>query len=551
MPKSYLASEPGAQRAENNFFDPYLQTYNRIETLHDMGHPVDKIELIVLGGTWSSYPESYQRWFITQCFRAMNHFQNDEQDERAGIRAFYRQIQAQIKQLGLPALTDNRQQNEQIFSSYQISGERPEQNYNQLISQLFLQPEQRLGLAQKQTASWQQLEQAQQTNETSRSRCVGLVLETRPDQVDAREVRRLRRLGCTKVQIGLQSLQDSVLQKNKRGHDVERSAQALRLLRLTGFKIHAHWMPNLYGSDVAADKQDYSRLFNDERFKPDELKIYPCSLLESAELMQYYQRGQWQPYNQDELLEVLSFCLTHTPPYCRLTRVVRDIPSFDIVEGNKKTNFRQIVQQHLSATGQTSQNIRAREIRDQAFAPDQVQFEQLTYQTSVSQEYFLQYTVEVVKEKVDNEISTKHFNQTGQAGLGADSGSSICESRQAINRHKKQTEQKLLGFLRLSLPKPEAQAQFIDQSGLKVLQSAAMIREIHVYGQMVSLGQQANGAGGKAQHLGLGTKLIKKARTISREQGYQRLAVISAIGTKQYYRQRGFKDQGLYQVCVL
>lgn len=502
MPKSYLASEPGAQRAENNFFDPYLQTYNRIKTLHDMGHPVDKVELIVLGGTWSYYPLPYQIWFVTECFKAMNDF--PKKDQRSSIRQRYQQFQQQIEELDLPVLTDNPKLNEQIFAKYQIHGDTPEKSYNRLMKELYLEPEQKVGLDQYQSASWDELEEKQVYNETAQSRCVGLVLETRPDQVTPKIARQLRRLGATKIQLGIQSLQDGVLEKNLRGHSVEQSAQAMAELRLAGFKLHIHWMPNLFGSTVDKDKKDYLKLFADERFKPDEIKIYPCALLESAGLMKYYQNQEWQPYTHDQLLEILSFCLLNTPEYCRVTRVVRDIPAFDIVAGNKKSNFRQIAQQEIDKLDQQSANIRAREIRSQDFNPSDVYLDQVEYQTAVSQEIFLQYVV----------------------AAPSDAAAGVTKSKRSSLK-----QPKILGFLRLSL------------SG-----SRAMIREIHVYGQMVGLGREAEG---RAQHLGLGSKLIAKAKDLAREAGYSRLAVISAIGTKEYYRGRGFDDQGLYQVTQL
>ena len=162
------------------------------------------------------------------------------------------------------------------------------------------------------------------------------------------------------MQIGFQSLNDRVLKLNKRGHDVAATRRAVKLLRKAGFKIHAHWMPNLYGSSPTDDRDDYERLFGDQDFKPDELKIYPCSLIESAELMQQYQAGEWRPYTHDELLELLVDCFKRTPEYCRLTRVVRDIPGTDIVDGNKVTNFRQLVERELDAAGRSAASIFAR-----------------------------------------------------------------------------------------------------------------------------------------------------------------------------------------------
>ncbi len=202
---------------------------------------------------------------------------------------------------------------------------------------------------------------------------MGLVVETRPDHISEEEVLRIRRLGATKVQIGIQSLDDDVLRLNKRGHTVAETRRAFKLLRQAGFKIHAHWMPNLYGSSPERDIADYQHLFADPDFRPDELKIYPCSLIESAELMQHYQAGRWRPYSEDELLSLLVACFEQTPEYCRLTRVVRDIPSTDIVAGDLTTNFRQRVETELERQGKRSADIRAREIREDAVLPDAVQ----------------------------------------------------------------------------------------------------------------------------------------------------------------------------------
>jgi elongator complex protein 3 len=440
VPKSYLSSEPGVQRAERNKYNPYLQTYNRVQMLSNMGHPVDKVELIILGGSWSAYPQKYQRWFISQCFQALNDFKPQ--------------------------------------SIKRVTG-KPDSD-------------------EPQTTDWQTLADAHLKNETAYSRCVGLVVETRPDLVDQDEVLRLRKLGCTKVQLGLQFLDDKILMQNQRGHSLEDNKRAVRLLRQAGFKIHAHWMPNLYGSNVNQDKQNYLRLFKSLDFKPDELKIYPCSLLENTKLMEYYQQDKWQPYSEQELKEILKFCLTHTPQYCRLTRVVRDIPSTEIVAGDLKTNFREEIEQELKSQSKTLADIRAREIKRQDFNPDQIKLDKIKYQTTVSQEIFLQYIIPSQKEYLPNH---------------------------------------LLGFLRLSLPKKENWQEELKDSGI--------IREVHVYGPALPIGKKSQN---KPQHLGLGKKLINQAKVIVRENGYKKLAVISAVGTRQYYKKLGFKKEKLYQL---
>jgi elongator complex protein 3 len=495
MPKSYLADEPGAQRAEQNGFDPYLQTYTRLQAYRNNGHPTDKIEVIVLGGTWSFYPETYQVWFIKRIFDALHDFGRG-QDRREEVLQALRGATTFH-----PELTP---------SNVVLHGLDLQQSYNHVVQTIYRDEMHRSrDLAEQiavgerdrtptdEYATWDELEAAHRENENVACRCVGLVIETRPDHISEEEVLRIRRLGCTKVQIGFQSLNDDVLRLNKRGHRVAATRRAVKLLRQAGFKIHAHWMPNLYGSDPAKDIEDYHRLFDDPDFRPDELKIYPCSLIESAELMHKYQSGEWHPYTYDELLRVLVACFRITPEYCRLTRVIRDIPSTDIVKGNQLTNFRQIAEHELEAQGERSRDIRAREVRFRKVDADDLTLDEQRYETSVGEEVFLQF---------------------------------ITPSRD------------IAGFLRLSLPSDTHTPLTSELDG------AAIIREVHVYGQAVGIGVELPG---RAQHVGLGTQLIQRAVQIAREQGYSQLAVISAIGTRGYYRKRGFADGTLYQSLSL
>lgn len=489
MPKSYLSDEPGAMRAEQNSFDPYLQTYVRLLTYHNLGHPTDKIEIIILGGTWSFYPETYQLWFIKRIFDAMHDFGKGI-DRRAEVEA---------------ALLEASQLHpERNITNVTLQGADLQQTYNQVVQTVYKDEMYRSReLVQDivegkrgrspidEYATWQELEAAHLENETAACRSVGLVIETRPDHISEEEVLRVRRLGCTKVQIGFQSLNDKVLRMNKRGHTVAATRHAVKLLRKAGFKIHAHWMPNLYGSTPELDIADYALMFDDPDFRPDELKVYPCSLIESAELMQRHQDGSWKPYTHDELLDVLTDAFRRTPEYVRLTRVIRDIPSTDIVVGNQLTNFRQIVENELVKRGEKCSDIRAREVRYKPVSRDQLILDELWYKSSCSDEVFLQFITE---------------------------------------------DRNIAGFLRLSLPN--------EKPLTPELENAAMIREIHVYGQAVGIG---DAAAGRAQHAGLGTQLIERAVEIAKERGYQRLAVISAIGTREYYRKRGFADGELYQ----
>ncbi len=489
MPKSYLSDEPGAQRAEQNSFDPYLQTYTRLLTYFNMGHPTDKIEVIILGGTWSFYPETYQIWFVKRIFDALHDFGSGI-DGRAEVWEALKPTQFH---------PDNNTSNVTIVGAAQT--------YNQTVQRVYAEELRRsrelvreiaTGSVERspidEYATWDELEAAHAYNEGAPCRVVGLVVETRPDHISAEEVLRIRRLGCTKVQIGFQSLNDDVLRANRRGHNVDSTRYAVRLLRKAGFKIHAHWMPNLYGSNPELDVQDYRKMFADADFCPDELKVYPCSLIESAELMQYFQRGDWQPYTHEELLSVLTQAFLDTPEYCRLTRVIRDIPSTDIVVGNQLTNFRQIVTEELEKRGERCMDIREREIRHSKVELDELHLDELWYEGGVSDEVFLQY---------------------------------ITEDRQ------------IAAFLRLSLPNADEEPLHEE------LRDAAIIREVHVYGQSLGIGASEDG---RAQHSGLGKSLIEHAAKLASERGFHNLAVISAIGTREYYRKRGFADGQLYQV---
>jgi elongator complex protein 3 len=491
MPKSYLSDEPGAMRAEQNAFDPYLQTYNRLLAYYNLGHPTDKIEIIILGGTWSFYPETYQIWFVKRIFDALGDF-------GAGID-HTTEIWALLNSASQLTPENNT-------GNVTLHGAALEQTYNQAVQAIYSDEMRRSRLLSGEIAggsrarspideyaTWDELETAHRQNETAPARCVGLVVETRPDHISAEEVLRIRRLGCTKVQIGIQSLNDDVLRLNRRGHDVAATRRAIRLLRRAGFKIHAHWMPNLYGSSPEADIEDYRRLFGDPDFRPDELKVYPCSLIESAALMRHYLDGSWQPYTHEELLNLLVECFRLTPEYCRLTRVIRDIPGTDIVTGNKTTNFRQLVENELARRGENSPDIRAREVRSRNVSADDLMLDEQAYLTGAGEEIFLQFI-------------------TPDRGIA--------------------------GFLRLALP-DIALSTLTDE-----LANAAIIREVHVYGQSVEIGEIAPG---RAQHSGLGTRLLDRAAEIARERGYQRLAVISAVGTRGYYRKRGFADGTLYQ----
>jgi len=436
MPKSYLPDEPGAMRGLEHNFDPYAQVRSRIQALENLGHPTDKIELLILGGTWSSYRRDYQEWFVERCFDALNEVSHHRD----------------------------------IHEGHEVHEERE--------------------------VPGSDLAEAQALNETAAHRNVGLVIETRPDEITTDEIRWLRHLGVTKVQMGAQSLDDRILEMNKRGHDVECTRRATALLRAAGFKIVLHWMPNLHGASPASDRADFVRLW--QGFCPDEIKIYPNQLLANAELYEYWQRGEFKPYTTEELIDLIADIKPGIPRYCRVNRVIRDIPSTNVVEGNKRTSLRVDVHKEMQRRGTHCQCVRCREVRGRPVEAAALELNDLVYQADGAEEHFISYVT---------------------------------------------ADDRLAGFIRLSLPAHDS-----PPTGLADLGGAALIREVHVYGQSLPMGAEQNGA---AQHAGLGTRLLERAEAIARQRGFTRLAVISAVGTRQYYLGRGFERGELYLLRAL
>ena len=430
MPKSYLSDEPGAMRAVEHNFDPYAQVKSRLETLEAVGHPTDKIELLILGGTWSAYRRDYQEWFVRRCFEAMN-------------------------------------------------GPNPS-------SPPFPSREGGTG----------GLGLAHTLNETALHRDVGLTVETRPDEITPNELAWFRHLGVTKVQMGAQSLDDHILEINERGHTAAETHRAVALLRAAGFKIVLHWMPNLLGATLDSDRLDFPRLW--DGLCPDEIKIYPTQLLENAPLYEYWRRGEYQPYTQEELLALIADIKPTIPRYCRVNRVVRDIPSTHVVAGNKRTSLRQDIHAELRRRGTRCNCIRCREVRGQTVETSALELNDLAYPADGAEEHFLSFVT---------------------------------------------LEDKIAGFLRLCLPNADS-----PSTGLSDLDGAAIIREVHIYGQSLPVGEEGNGA---AQHTGLGTRLLEEAEKIARAHGFQRMAVIAAVGTRRYYLERGFERGKLYLVKSL
>lgn len=493
MPKSYLHDEPACQRAERNWFDPYLQVTARLRTLHQMGHVTDKVELIVLGGTWSDYPEAYQIWYMHELFRALNDISCETTVDRESETR-----RTQYRDAGIACERDDLANWAAKAQARVTAGDA---SYNETVRSLYACGTHADGngwaaAAQWQTATFSQLEALQHENESAKHRCVGLVVETRPDAVTPKRLAMLRRLGCTKLQMGIQSLDERILAANHRGIGIDRMQQAFELARIFGFKTHAHFMTNLLGATPESDAADYRRMVEHPAFKPDEIKLYPCALVDGTGLVAHWRDGSWRPYTEQELVNLLADDVLVTPPFTRISRMIRDISAHDIMTGNKKVNLRQLVDLELTKRARPVQEIRSREIAFGAAANDKLSLSEITYETTNTREVFLQWITP------DNRIA---------------------------------------GFLRLSMPN----ADYVSAHGsdLPIHSGEAMIREVHVYGRVAGLHQ----GGENAQHRGLGRMLIERACDIARENGYTAINVISAIGTRGYYRKQGFTDNGLYQ----
>lgn len=496
MPKSYLANEPACQRAELTFFDPYVQVAARLQALYQMGHSTDKVELIVLGGTWSDYPESYQYWFIKELFRALNEWPSSPNH-----------IQERLNWYTSFGLQNSEEALSSFVAEQQAAVFNDTATYNQAFHKLYDTSQPHQSAWSQMQSTYDELVEQQHVNETAAARVVGLVIETRPDTITPDNLHMFRQLGCTKIQIGIQSTRQEILDANQRQMSVAQIKRAFSLIRLYGFKIHSHLMVNLLGATPEADKQDFKTFVTDQGFLPDEIKLYPCALVAGTQLVQKYREGAWQPYDKDELVDILVQDVLNTPPYVRISRMIRDISATDILVGNKHTNLRQMVEQELAAedVARRVQEIRFREINQQQVNAAELTLQDFMYTTAVSDEHFLQWVT------ADNKIA---------------------------------------GFCRLSLPhwdKLTSGACDVTADELLVQPGQAMIRELHVYGQALSLGSE----GMSAQHQGLGQKLLAKASSIAAEAGYTSLNVISSIGTRAYYSAQGFTDAGLYQQKAL
>ena len=341
------------------------------------------------------------------------------------------------------------------------------------------------------------LAQAKKWNQTAKFRVIGLTLETRPDYIDIKEIKRMRELGCTRVELGVQTIDNKILKLTKRGHFVEQTIKATKLLKDAGFKISYHMMPNLPGSTPAKDLKIFKKLFSDQNFQPDMIKIYPCAVTKGAKIYKWLKKGSYQAYSDKQLLDLLIKIKKIIPPYVRITRLIRDIPSESIISGNKISNLRQLIHEKLEQTGQACQCIRCREARNQPIELKSIKLKVIKYRASDGLEYFLSY-----------------------------------ESKD---------KKTLFAFLRLRIPQnPEKELINV----LPELKNAALIRELHTYGQLIPLKSKDKAV----QHIGLGKRLMQQAEKIAHQHKVNKISVISGIGVREYYKKLGYKLEDTYMV---
>jgi len=408
IPKSYVSGEPAVERAKKLNYDPYLQVKKRIEMLKSEGHPTDKIELRIVGGTWSFYPKKYQNWFVKKCFDACN--------------------------------------------------EKNAKN----------------------------LKEAQEKNEKAKYRIVGLSIETRPDFINTQEIKQLRKLGMTMVELGVQSIYDNVLKINLRGHGIRETILATKLLKDAGFKVLYQMMPNLPGSNFKKDEKMFEELFSNPDFQPDLLKIYPCALLKEAPLYKLWKAGKYKPYTDNQLIDFIKSIKKKIPYYVRIQRITRDIPSQRILVGGAKiSNLRQILAEKIKKENWRCHCIRCREVKEKYNPEEKVYLFRQDYEASGGKEIFLSF---------------ENRNRT-----------------------------KLYSLLRLRITS----------------QNKAIVREIHTYGQLVPVAEKNLAP----QHRGFGKKIIKETEKIAKKEfDLNKIAVISGFGARNYFRKLGYKLENTYMI---
>ncbi len=458
VPQSYTGKEPSTMRAIRNNYDSYLIAMNRLETYTALGHCPEKIEVIIQGGTFPAMSRTYQIEFVSNIFKALNDFSE----------TFYNKNEIDFKKF-----------NEFFELPFQDikSKERNERINSKLLT---LKGEADLKFEQKRNEF------------ESRIKCVALCIETKPDNCFEKHINEMLELGTTRVEIGVQSLENKILKKTNRGHSVEDSIKATQLMRDSFLKIGYHLMPGLPDSTPEKNVQEFKELFSNPDFKPDSLKIYPCMVLQGTGLHQLWEKGLFNPISTEQAAKIIAEGKRFIPKYCRVMRIQRDIPTNQTEAGVENTNLRQFVELKQKELGIKCKCIRCREPKGKEIDFNAVKILSESFEANNSEEIFISV------EDTVNDL--------------------------------------LLGFCRLRIPfKPFRK---------EITENTLGIRELHVYGQALALGEKSFDA---VQHKGFGQKLLEEAEKISREKfDAKKLCIISGIGARAYYKKFGYTQDGVY-----
>jgi len=451
VPQSYTGREPATMRGIRNKYESYLQVFNRLEQYVILGHNFEKVELIIMGGTFPSYPIEYQDEFIKFAFKAMNDFSemfySGDEFDYLKFKDFF---ELPVENLGDPERTERIQK--KLFELKKDC----------------------------------ELLEEQKKNETNKVKCIALCIETRPDYGMLKEGNQMLKLGCTRVELGIQSVYDSALERIQRGHSTKDTKKSIQVLKDLGFKVAGHYMPGLPGISVEEDLEGMKQLFSDSDYCPDMLKLYPCMVTKGTKLYQEFEAGKFTPLNADQAAKLIAEFKPFIPEYCRIMRIQRDIPTYQISAGVEMTNLRQYL---FNKFNPKCRCIRCREPKGKKIDWDSVDIKVKEYDASKGKEFFI--SVEDTK----NDL--------------------------------------LIGFLRLRFPSESLREEITKDS--------AIVRELHVYGVSTELGQS-----GDVQHKGWGKKLMQKAEELCKEHNKKKIIVISGIGVREYYYKLGYSLEGPY-----
>ena len=474
VPQSYTGREPATMRAIRNDFDAYSQAFSRLEQYAVIGQAFDKVELIIQGGTFPSMDETYQNSFIADAYRAMNDFSEEFLPEGRLDLHKYREF-------------------------FELPGEYVNEERLKRVKQkiLSLKNRSRTDAAVRGnrgdygSSSAGILKREQERNELAGIRCVGLTIETKPDWGMLEHGNQMLKLGCTRVELGVQSVFELPLKLTNRGHSLADTIRSTRILKDLGLKINAHYMLGLPGVERSSELEGLKKLFSDPDFKPDMLKIYPLLVMKGTPLYLQWKRGQYNPISTSEAAEIISEAKRFIPRWVRIMRVNRDIPTNVTSAGIDRTNLRQYVRQLQEKKGIVCNCIRCREVgRNEKFGNVEINVEE--YEASEGTEFF------IAAEDRENNV--------------------------------------LLGFCRLRLPSQCPREEITKET--------AIIRELHVYSSAVSIGNVPKEK--QVQHRGYGKKLLKKAEDLAAGRGMKKMLVLSGIGAKEYYRKLGYGNEGPY-----